>query len=710
MADVFEQDFPRLNWRQNYQFKSENGWAYTSDRVAEGIADAEDDPHKQQYVADQLYELIKERRWLPGGRVLANVGTSYGKATAINCFVSGPQTPDVDSIEEINAEIGRCMKILASEGGYGVNANWLRPRGTLIQGTGARTPGAVEMLNMWDQTAMTLTKGPEEPAHREEAKEKIRKGAMMVTMSLWHPDVIEFIEAKAQAGQLTNFNMSVLASDDFMEAVQRGDEWHLVYPDYENQPEAYKQLWDGNLDKWLDAGGDVVVHDTVDAQALWDKVMRGTYNNNEPGVQFIDTINRRNPLYYTEFILGSNPCGEQMLPPGGSCNLGNFVLPRYAERAIGGSYKFDFEAFKEDIPKAVRALDNVNDISAFPLEEQARQAQTKRRIGLGHMGFGSLCLMMKIPYGSADSVLLARRIQKTLMNEAYRASAELAREKAQFDLYDEEKYLEGDMVQRLDNDVRRKIEAHGLRNSHLLSIQPTGNTSQVAGVVSGGLEPVFSFRQQRTAEQPHLPPEIGRPDPNYFDWESMEEGDVVGSNPGPEPTMWRAEKQHREVVWRCEEEGFEDWTIHPTRGVCKDVVLEDYGVRRMKEIGEWDPDAAWAVKTLDLSVEDHVSVMEPFARFTDSALSKTVNIPADYPFEDFQALYEDAWATGVIKGLTTYRAGTMSAVLEDADEDEGEDDSEDVVPDECPECGDSEFVHKEGCIECETCGWQACSI
>jgi len=176
--------------------------------------------------------------------------------------------------------------------------------------------------------------------------------------------------------------------------------------------------------------------------------------------------------------------------------------------------------------------------------------------------------------------------------------------------------------------------------------------------------------------------------------------------------MWRAEKQHREVVWRCEEEGFEDWTIHPTRGVCKDVVLEDYGVRRMKELGEWDPDAPWAVKTLDLSVEDHVSVMEPFARFTDSALSKTVNIPADYPFEDFQALYEDAWETGVIKGLTTYRAGTMSAVLEDADEDdeEEEESSDDVVPDECPECGDSSFVHTEGCIECETCSWTACSL
>ena len=704
MADVFEQDFPYLNWRQNYQFKSESGWASTADRVSSGIAAAEDDSYREKRFSQQLYELIKSRRWLPGGRVLANVGTTYGKATAINCFVSGPQTPDVDSIEEINAEIGRCMKILASEGGYGVNANWLRPRGALIRGTGARTPGAVEMLNLWDQTAQTLTKGPEQEAEREEAKEKIRKGAMMVTMSLWHPDVMEFIEAKAQAGRLTNFNMSVLASDDFMEAVQRGDEWNLVYPDFENQSEAYKQIWDGNLDKWMDAGGDVVVYDTVDARDLWNKVMRGTYENNEPGVQFIDTINRRNPLYYTEYILGSNPCGEQMLPPGGSCNLGNFVLPRYAEPTIGGSYKFDFEAFKRDIPKAVRALDNVNDVSAFPLEEQAEQAQTKRRIGLGHMGFGSLCLMMKIPYGSQESVLMARRIQNTLMNEAYAASAELAREKGQFALYDEEKYMEGDMVERLSKDTQRKISAHGLRNSHLLSIQPTGNTSQVAGVVSGGLEPVFSFKQQRTAEQPHLPDELEKP--SYM---PSEEGEFYEYAEDYVDTTWVAEKQHREIVWRCTEEGYEDWTIHPTRGICKDVVLEDYGVRRMKEIGEWDPDAEWAVKTLDLTVKDHISVMEEFARYTDSALSKTVNVPADYSFEEFKNLYEDAWETGVIKGLTTYRAGTMSAVLEDADEDDEEDvNSEDEET--CPRCGSTDFIHTEGCKECDDCGYEVCEL
>lgn len=693
---VFEQDFSQVTWRQNYQFKEEKHWNQTAQRVADATASAEKE-EKQSRVASDTARVISSRKWLPGGRVLANAGTSYGKATAINCFVSGPQTPDVDSIEEINAELGRCMKILASEGGYGVNANWLRPRGTLIQGTGARTPGAVEMLNLWDQTAQTLTKGPEMEAERKEAKEKIRKGAMMVTMSLWHPDAREFIEAKERAGVLANFNMSVLVSDDFMEAVRADRMWSFVYPDYEGQPELYKRVWDGNLDRWRERGGDVIVHDEMPARKLWDKVMTSTFNNNEPGVQFVDTINRRNPLYYTEYILGSNPCGEQMLPPGGSCNLGNFVLPRFTRR-VGDRFEFDFSAFEDAIPVGVRALDNVNDISAFPLDEQAKQAQQKRRIGLGHMGFGSLCLMMKIPYGSDESVRLAEKIQNTLMNEAYRASAELAAEKGAFPLYDEDRYMKGDMVGRLDKDVRRKIERHGLRNSHLLSIQPTGNTSQVAGVVSGGLEPVFSFRQQRTAEIPHLPDGIEKP--NRMPEDESDFAQPIGSD-----VQWTAEKQYREIVWRCTKEGHEDLTVHPTRGICRDVVLEDFGVRKLKEIGEWDQQEEWAVKTRDLTVDDHIAVMEPFARMTDSALSKTVNVPEDYDFEDFKHLYEEAWETGTIKGLTTYRAGTMSAVLEDADEDEESENDE-----TCPKCGSTDFVHEEGCKTCDSCGYEVCEL
>jgi len=383
------------------------------------------------------------------------------------------------------------------------------------------------------------------------------------------------------------------------------------------------------------------------------------------------------------------------------------VLPRYGVR-VGNSYRFDWQRFKQDIPTAVRALDNVNDLSAFPLEAQAKEAQAKRRIGLGHMGFGSLCLMLGIRYGSDKSVAFASNIQNVLANEAYRASALLAREKGSFPEYDEEKYVEGDMFKRLDGEVQDLIRDHGLRNSHLLSIQPTGNTSQIAGIVSGGLEPVFSFKQQRTAEYPHLPEEIRGPNDKYFSWNDMEAGDHVGSDAGPNPTLWKAEDQYRETVWRCVENGFEEWTVHPTRGICKDVQITDYGVLTLQEMGEWDPEADWAVKTSDLSVDDHLRVMEAFAEYTDSAMSKTVNVPNDYSYEDFKDLYMDAWETGLIKGLTTYRIGTMSAVLQDADGDEDTD--EWISPDDCPKCGSDDFEHSEGCKTCSNCGYEVCEL
>jgi ribonucleoside-diphosphate reductase alpha chain len=222
--------------------------------------------------------------------------------------------------------------------------------------------------------------------------------------------------------------------------------------------------------------------------------------------------------------------------------------------------------------------------------------------------------------------------------------------------------------------------------------------------VSGGLEPVFSFKQQRTAEQPHLPDHLQRPERD-----PEREGERIFPANTQKGPQWEAEKQYREIVWRCKESGYEGWTVHPTRGICKDVKLEDYGVRRMKEIGQWDPDAAWAVKTLDLTVSDHIKVMEQFAAYTDSALSKTVNVPADYSFEEFKNLYEDAWETGVIKGLTTYRAGTMSAVLEDADEGDEEDvNSEDEET--CPQCGSTELIHEEGCEKCADCGYEVCEL
>jgi ribonucleoside-diphosphate reductase alpha chain len=569
----------------------------------------------------------------------------------------------------------------------------MRPRGSVIRGTGARTPGAVEMLNMWNQTALTLTKGPESKADRDDVKTKIRKGAMMVTLGIWHPDIIEFIEAKQSANALTNFNMSVLVSDAFMKAVEQDREWTLKFPDYEAQPSRYKQEWDGDLRNW---SGPVKEYRTVSARQLWDTIMTNTYRRNEPGVIFRDTVNNRNPLWYEENILATNPCGEQPLPSHGSCDLGNLVLPRY----LDSQRRINYEMLRQDIYVMVRLLDNVNDKTAFPLEEQLQEAQRKRRIGLGHMGFGSLCLLKGIRYGSDRSVELARKLQNFITNRAYAASARLAKEKEPFPAFDFEKYSQGEVYQRLDSHVQMLIKKYGLRNSHLTSIQPTGNTSCLAGNVTGGIEPVFAADYTRTVEEPYLPEGIRKP-PHT----DVKEGKMVGSDEGQNPTMWRAEKQGDEIVLRCQEDGYEDWQIHPSRGIVRDVEVTEYATGKLKEeYGEVPYGKDWFVTTADLGVSDHVRVMKAFAEMVDAGISKTVNVPADYPFKEFKSLYRDLWSSGVIKGGTTYRKGTMSAVLKDGK------DEESVDKEQCPQCGGTSIAHEENCESCMDCGWSKCSI
>jgi ribonucleoside-diphosphate reductase alpha chain len=329
----------------------------------------------------------------------------------------------------------------------------------------------------------------------------------------------------------------------------------------------------------------------------------------------------------------------------------------------GDQESFDFDTLEQIVPKAVRFLDNVNDLTYVPLEEQRRNLNQKRRIGLGHYGDGSALAMMKTRYGSEEGARKMRELQERLANLAYQASAQLAKEKEPFPLFDRDYYLnEAPVVQRLSDKTREMIAAHGLRNSHLLSIQPTGNTSTLANAPSSGIEPVFMHSYIRTSEQPSLPDDIA--DPRPVDWENLTGGDMVLVD----GTDWEAEEQGDEAILRCLNDGYTEWQVHPTRGIVRDSLVEDYAKRNMGD--EFDPDADWAVTTRDLDVDDHLAQMKAIAPFVDSAMSKTVNVPQDYPFEDFKDLYLNAHQTGVIKGLTTYRAGTMSAVLS-ADEDEG---------------------------------------
>ena len=672
-ADIFETAISEEVYEQNYQYGTDTHVPDTWYRNARYLASVEAD---EAHWTQKFYQLLSGRGlptgpfpFTPGGRIFANAGTSLGKATLINCFVSGFQGYDQDSMDEIQAELTRQAKILASEGGYGFCCHVMRPRGSRIGGVGSMTPGAVQMLDVWNEQAATIVAGSGMQSDRDDVKDKIRKGAQMVTMGIWHPDVIEFIKAKQEPGRLHKFNMSVLVSDEFMEAVANDEKWPLRFPDFEGEPEFYQEHWDGNLKAYEAKGGTVKTwrdpatgeKAVYDAREIWDLVMDSTYNRNEPGVIFVDTINRENNLQYCEHINATNPCGEQVLPVGGVCLLGNFNLTQFVD---ADAKQIDYDLLDELVPAAVRFLDNVNDLSYVPLEEQRWNLQQKRRIGLGHFGDGSALMMMRKRYGSDEGVKVMREFQEHLANKAYQASARLAEEKEPFPLFDKDEYLSNPFVQRLSDKTKEMIGDLGLRNSHLLSIQPTGNTSTLANAPSSGIEPVFMHSYIRTSEQPALPDEVTAPEMSPRAYSA---GDTVDAD----GTTWAAEEHGDEVVLRCSDEGYTQWQIHPTRGICKDEKVEDYAVRHMKDRDEWDPEADWAVTTRDLNVDDHLRQMEALAPFIDSSMSKTVNIPQDYPFEEFKDLYRKAWDTGSIKGVTTYRAGTMSAVLSGDDEEDG---------------------------------------
>ncbi len=672
--DIFETEISEEVYGQNYQYGTDDRVPDTWYRNARAMAQVEDDTDMW---TQRFYQLLSGQGlgtgpfpFTPGGRIFANAGTGLGKATLINCFVSGFQGHDQDSMDEIQAELTRQAKILASEGGYGFCAHIMRPRGARIGGVGSMTPGAVQMLDVWNKQAATIVAGSGMKSDRDDVKDKIRKGAQMVTMGIWHPDIIEFIEAKQEPGRLHKFNMSVLITDEFMEAVKNDDTWALRFPDYENEKEFYKQHWDGNLKAYQEKGGTVKTWTdpatgepaVYEAREIWNRIMDSTYNRNEPGVIFVDTINKENNLGYVEHINATNPCGEQVLPVGGVCLLGNLNVTQLVDREAGD---INYDLVDDLVPLAVRFLDNVNDLSYVPLEEQQRNLQEKRRIGLGHYGDGSALMMMKTRYGSEEGARVMREFQEHLANQAYQASARLAEEKGAFPLFDKDEYLSSPFVQRLSDKTKEMIGDLGLRNSHLLSIQPTGNTSTLGNAPSSGIEPVFMHSYIRTSEQPALPDGINRPpmSPNAYE---------VGQDIDADGTAWTAEEQGDETVLRCQEEGHTHWQIHPTRDICKDQEVKDYAVRHMETDGTWDPDADWAVTTRDLDVDDHLTQMKALAPFVDSSMSKTVNVPNDYPFEDFKELYKKAHDTGVIKGVTTYRAGTMSAVL--SGDDDGDDD------------------------------------
>ena len=415
-------------------------------RIAGALADSDD--HKYD-----LQEILGEMRFLPAGRVQSAIG-SRRVTTAYNCFVSGTIEDSMNSIMEKASEAAETMR---RGGGIGYDFSSIRPRGTLIRSLDSKSSGPVSFMGIFDAVCQTI------------ASSGHRRGAQMGVLRVDHPDIFEFIRVKRNSDQLTGFNISVGITDAFMDAVTEGStEFDLV--------------WDGE------------VYETINPQELWNEIMQSTWDWAEPGVLFIDRIKEMNNLFYCEEIAATNPCGEQPLPPYGACLLGSFNLTKYISED-----KFDFQQFKKDIPHVVRAMDNVVDRTIYPLDAQAEEARSKRRMGLGVTGLANAGEMLGMPYGTPEFLSWAEKVFACLRDNTYRASARLAAEKGSFPLYRQE-YLKGNFYRTLPASVKKEIREHGLRNSHLTSIAPTGTISLVADNISGGIEPVFSHYYDRTVQ------------------------------------------------------------------------------------------------------------------------------------------------------------------------------------------------------------------
>jgi ribonucleoside-diphosphate reductase alpha chain len=526
--------------------------------VALALAGAEA-PDQRTARAKQFAQALAGHKFLPAGRILAGAGTGRS-VTLFNCFVMGAIT---DSMDGIFSALREAALTLQQGGGIGYDFSTLRPRGAAVAGVGADASGPVSFMEVWDAMCRTIMSAGS------------RRGAMMATLRVDHPDIEEFIAAKRTPGRLTNFNLSVLVSDAFMAAVEADGDWTLSFGD-----KTYR---------------------TLKAKVLWDAIMRSTYDYAEPGVIFIDRINEANNLSYCEAIAATNPCGEQPLPPYGACLLGSINLAKLVRRPFEADAAMDLTELEKLVGTAVRMMDNAIDVSRFPLEAQAQEARAKRRIGLGVTGLADALIFCRVKYGSARSIELIQSWLATISQAAYRTSVELAKEKGPFPLYDRDSFLARPYIQALPPDIYNAIAAHGIRNALLTSIAPTGTISLLAGNVSSGIEPVFAFDYRRKV----LQPDGGR---------------------------------HEELV--------SDYAVHAYQEKFgKGAVLPDYFVNAQT-----------------LIPADHLAVQAAAQPFIDSAISKTINVPAEISFEEFSDIYRQAYEKGC-KGCTTYRPSAVRGAV-----------------------------------------------
>lgn len=1003
---MFTNEFSKEVWATTYKDHNDKNVSDTMRRVAKTMAAGEATEELKRYWEEKFFNYLNSFVITVGGRTYSNAGTEWNGTTFINCFVGKTATYDCDSLDGILKVLRDQAQTLKSEGGWGMNFSFIRPRGSFIHGVGVETPGAVKYMELFDKSSEIVTSGSGKESNNSKAKGKIRKGAQMAVLCDWHPDIIEFITAKQTPGRLTKFNVSVGFSDDFMtrldrithiekllakeeddakaeklrDAIDVLDVWELQYP--QTTFEKYKAEWDGDLQAWKKKGYPVSTHGYTSVRTMWNLVMESTYSRADPGVLFLDRANYFNPLNYLEKIHSTNPCltgdtevltsqgykrldslvgnkvtvwngvewsevepkitaenqkiidiefsngsilsctpyhgfflkdgsrveakdlsegdklqkfmfpvieggttleesythgfysgdgsinrneiwlygnkcqllpyfpiksvtdqststierkvivlnlqkenlnkefvpdtnysvlsrlswlaglldsdgtvlkdgsiqitsinksflsnvlkmlntlgvrgvislnkpaeaklmpngrggtslyqcqdcyrlsisgttvcslvgmgfysnrcdlsyipsressrsisvvrkterpglekfvycfnepkrhtaifngvmtgqcGEQVLAPGGCCNLGSINLTQFVNDT-----GFDFAKLEDATRVLVRLLDNVNTVSSAPLPEYVDSMRNKRRVGVGIMGWGSLLYMMNTRFGSEDANVLREEIMSTIARTAYMYSIDLAEEKGMFSYCDPKKHAEAAFIKLLDlpEAYTEKLKKFGIRNSSLLSIQPTGNTGIFANVVSGGCEPVFLPEYVRTAGLNTPPDHLAHLMPKYWEGEFME------------TEMFKLVKEGEDELLRGVDTDGTVYKIDRNRGLTKEVICEDYGVWWLKQRNEWDPEADWAVCTNDLQVADHLNDLAGFARWVDSAISKTVNVPNEYPFEEFKNIYLDAYRSGYVKGVTTYRSGTMMSVLSAKDEKSASLEEEEII-------------------------------
>ncbi len=448
-------------------------------RVARGIA-ANEKPKDRKHWEDEFYKVMEDFKFVPGGRILSGAGTGY-QVTYFNCFViPSPK----DSREGILESLKQLVEIQSRSGGVGLNLSSLRPRGARVKKVNGTSSGPVTWAGLFSYAT-----------HDVVQQGGTRRGATMLMLWDWHPDVEEFITVKQDLSKINGANLSVCVSDAFMEKVKADGDWDLIYPDLDDS--RYDAKWNGEIDEWKKMGGKVKVYKTVKARYLWDLICTAAWRSAEPGLHFLERSNKQSNTWYFEKLLATNPCGEQPLGAWAVCNLGAMNLASYVKNS-----EFDYQSFSQDVGIAMRLLDNVIDQTYYFFKENEKCAKDIRRTGLGIMGIADALIKMKIRYGSEESLPVIRKIFETLRDSAYSASSDIAKEKGSFTKYNKEKYLEGYHIKNLPKTIQEKIANQGIRNAVLLTIAPTGTTSLLSGV-SSGIEPVYEFtfmRKDRTGE------------------------------------------------------------------------------------------------------------------------------------------------------------------------------------------------------------------